>query len=319
MTKRNMKKIVMVILSVVIVAGTAVSSVIPVFAEPGEESEGSIVVDEGEIVLDTTDSDMLQEELDSLEAELPDTSRQPYYGTARKSKLNSKGIINYANGTVVIDSSDFAYLADEIDMLESAYKANMVSALNTMRTFFLADGSISHEPDSERNSGEEAVRLSLDTIISGILQSQSVEHLAEQGIAGAIEDNISKGAAAWVNGELVIGNGADNDAYYKKGQEDVIANPDDYGIGNSLPNSTSVIEAYTHTGEGYNEKHYFHTNIKGKTLYKDIVIMPTIFNIEKSSGGGAVQISKINYNPANGDVVVEAYGLHVSGIVVRYR
>ncbi len=220
MSKRNMKKIVMAITTMAVVAGTAVSNVIPVFAEPGGDSTGSIVVDEGEIVLDSDDSDILQEELNSLEAELPDTSKLPYYGTARKSRLGSKGTINYANGTVVIDSSDFGYLADEIDMLESAYKANTVSALNAMGTFFLADGTITHAGSSEGISGTEAVRLSFDTIISGILQSQSVEHLAEQGIAGAVEDNLSKGTAAWVNGELIIGNGADNDAYYRQGFTD---------------------------------------------------------------------------------------------------
>ena len=217
MSKRNMKKIVMTLATAAVVACTAVSNVIPVFAEPDEEDAGSIVVDEGEIVLDTADIDMLQEELESLETELPDASEQPYYGIARKSRLNSKGIIDYESGTVIINSSDFAYLADEIDMLESAYKVNTVSALNAMRTFFLADGSIGHEPDDIGIHGEEAARLSFDTIISGILQSQSVDHLAEQGIAGAIEDNLSKGTAAWVNGELIIGSGADNEAYYSQG------------------------------------------------------------------------------------------------------
>ena len=217
MSKRNMKKIVMAIMTAVVAAGAAVSNSIPVFAEPGEESGNSIVVDEGDIVLDTTDINMLQEELDSLETELPDTSKLPYYGIARKNRLNSKGIIDYENGTVVIDSSDFVYLADEIDMLESAYKVNTVSALHAIGTSFLSDGSISHETGDEGISGEEAARLSFDTIISGILKSQSVEHLAEQGITGAIEDNLSKGTAAWVNGELIIGNGTDNEVYYRQG------------------------------------------------------------------------------------------------------
>lgn len=217
MSKRNMKKIIMEITTAAVAASMAVSNVIPVFAEHSGENGGSIVVDEGKIVLDTVDMDMLQKELDSLETELPDTSKQLYYGIARKSRLNSKGIIDYANGTVVIDSSDFGYLADEIDMLESAYKANMVSALHAMGTSFLADGSISHETANEGIPEEGAVRLSFDTIISGILQSQSVDHLAEQGIAGAVEDNLSKGTAAWVNGNLIIGSGADNDAYYKQG------------------------------------------------------------------------------------------------------
>lgn len=217
MGKRNMKKFVMAITTAIAVTGTALFNVLPVFAEPDEESRGSIVVDEGEILLDTADISILKKELDSLEAELPDASKQSYYGTARKSRLNSKGIIDYADKTVIIDSSDFAYLADEIDMLESSYKANSVSALNAIGTFFLADGSIIHPEEGEEISTAESVCLPFDTIISGIMQSQSVDHLAGQGITASITDNLSKNTAAWVNGKLIIGNGADNDAFYRQG------------------------------------------------------------------------------------------------------
>ena len=44
-----------------------------------------------------------------------------------------------------------------------------------------------------------------------------------QECGAAIADNLSRGVAAWINGELVIGNGADNDANYHKGYIDGFA------------------------------------------------------------------------------------------------
>mgnify|MGYP006990250174 CR=1 FL=1 len=40
----------------------------------------------------------------------------------RRNHIQSKGIIDYAGGTVVIDSSDFIYMANQIDELENTYK-----------------------------------------------------------------------------------------------------------------------------------------------------------------------------------------------------
>ena len=40
----------------------------------------------------------------------------------RKNSIQSKGIINYANGKVIMDSSDLINLADQTDELEISYK-----------------------------------------------------------------------------------------------------------------------------------------------------------------------------------------------------
>ena len=226
------KKIIIRMLSALTVMCTAISmAVFPSYAiDEDINSKGNIVLEDtsGDVAFYAADAGYLQNELDNLYQELPEISYSQYYGTTRKSGLNSKGIIDYANGTVVIDSSDFAYLADEIDSLEAEYKKNTIDALNSMGTFFFEDGSINHEGDE--SFSEAASELSFEKIYEGIKQSQSVDHLAEQDIAGAIEDNLSKGTAAWVNGELVIGTGADNDAYYQKGIKDVVDNPSNYGI-----------------------------------------------------------------------------------------
>lgn len=202
----------------VIMCTTIAMTVFPSYAEDIDNinSKGNIVLDVGDVAFYAADASYLQDELDNLYQELPEQSNSVFYGTARKSRLNSKGIIDYADGTVVIDSSDFAYLADEIDSLEAEYKANTVAALNTMGTFFLTDGSINHDLDDESFS-EESTVLSFEKIYEGIKKSQSVDHLAGQGISASIADNLSKNTAAWVDGELIIGNGADNNAYYKQG------------------------------------------------------------------------------------------------------
>ena len=220
MRKRNMKKIVMTLATVVVVAGAAVSNVIPVFAEPGEEVGSSIVVDEGEVVLDSTDTDVLQDEWNVLYNEVPDISRIPAEGLTRKNSLKSKGTINYNDGTVLIRAADFAYLADEIDTLEYLYKVNVKNALNSINTYFSADGTIVRGSDMANVQEESALNLSFDKLYEGIRQSQSVEHLASQQIYAAIADNLSPGTAAWVNGELIIGNGADNQTSYEKGYID---------------------------------------------------------------------------------------------------
>lgn len=136
-------------------------------------------------------------------------------------------------------------------MLEAAYKVNTVAALNHMGTYYMEDGSVTHDKAEESLPAEYAVNLSFEEIYEGVLQSQSVEHLAvTETIVGASADNLTSGTAAWLDGELVVGNGADNDASYNRGyqdgynagynvgynagrtqgQADVVANPSGYGI-----------------------------------------------------------------------------------------
>ena len=187
------------------------------------KSRGNFVLGSGEMSIYAADMDYLQSAVQALYSELPSVIdvNTLAAGAARRNDIKSKGIIDYSNGTVVLDSSDFMYLADEIDSLEFEYKANMVDALNNMDTYFKIDGSVTHSKEEETLSYQYAASLSLDAIYQGILQSQSVDHLTA---APAIADNISEGAAAWVNGQCVIGNGNDvKDAYdqgYNSGYDD---------------------------------------------------------------------------------------------------
>ena len=182
------------------------------------KSRGNFVLDSGEMSIHASDIDYLQAEVQTLYSELPSILEinSSGSGTARRDNLRSKGIINYKNGTAILDSSDLILLADEIDDLESEYKANTVEALYDINTYFKIDSSVTHD-QGEALSSTYANNLSLDGICNGILRSQSVEHLEATPI---IADNLTAGTAAWVNGTCIIGNGADNERAYKKGIED---------------------------------------------------------------------------------------------------
>lgn len=163
----------------------------------------------------------------------------------RAANIKSKGIFDYQNGTTVMDSSDLIYLANEIDSLEHTYKSKTVEGLNTIGTYYTADGSVSHENSQSVITPELSRNLTFDQLLQGILESQSIpEGESFQDISGqqyyktvdgrlttasenadgdallihaATAENLSAGVAAWVNGTYIVGTGADNNSYYNQG------------------------------------------------------------------------------------------------------
>ncbi len=151
----------------------------------------------------------------------------------RSANIKSKGIIDFENGTAVIDFSDFTYLADEIDLLEDTYKGKTVEALSQISMYFNMDGTTTHDQSQSNLAIENASILPFEAITEGIINSQSIpvektytgtlpgESAETSGnISAAISDNMSLGSAAWVGGTLIVGNGADNNTYYNKGYAD---------------------------------------------------------------------------------------------------
>lgn len=255
MNKKWRKPIALAFISIAMAAGGLSVMSIPVLADSQMQSKGNLAMEGTSLYLCTTDMEMLQSEMDMLYQEVPEVTAVSSGNVARKEKLASKGNLDYANGTIAIHSSDLAYLADEIDTLESSYKMNTVTALKDIGTFFTKEGTMTHSHDAADFSVESAVRLSFSKLYEAILKSQSVEHLATQqalNYAGAplyyttqddrdnqnicsvttqqnefplfiqavTSANMTAGAAAWVNGDIIIGNGADNDAFYRKGYMD---------------------------------------------------------------------------------------------------
>lgn len=192
------------------------------------ESRGNFILSGEELSLRASDMDYLYTEVHDLYGELPSVigANVSVAGKARRDDIRSKGVVNYGNGTVVLNSSDLIRLANEIDDLEYEYKANVVDALNGIGTFFKPNGSVTHDEQDEATVLPQfAAGLTFDAIYQGIKQSQSVDHLAA---SPATKNNISAGAAAWVNGRCIIGTGKDvQDAHdhgydegYDKGSKD---------------------------------------------------------------------------------------------------
>ena len=214
------KKLVMIISAVLIISIGVATAVMPAFADSDINSSGELILEDSNVKFDSADIESLQTQVDMLSKGLP----QEVYvsenkGTLRDS-LNSKGIINYDSGKVVFDSSDLVKLADEIDNLDTGYKYEAVSALNSISTYFKADGTIVHDNEGEMILPEYASKLTVAQICKGILKSQSVDHLADRDIVPASENSLSKGCAAWVDGRLLIGSGGDNEENYNKGYEE---------------------------------------------------------------------------------------------------
>ncbi|MCI7594908.1 MAG: hypothetical protein PUI41_02640 [Lachnospiraceae bacterium] len=185
-------------------------------------------------------------------------------GGGRSTKLLSKGSINYENGKVFFSAKDLVYLAEEMDKLENRYKVETVDTLAAIGTYFRSDGSAVQDKGlREVDTQAQKTALSFGEIKTGILNSQSVGSVSqlqatdkagnllyyENETAGnhadlshttttntgypvyyhaATAGNLSAGAAAWVNGTLLRGNGADNAAFYAQGfvdgQQDAAGN-----------------------------------------------------------------------------------------------
>lgn len=166
--------------------------------------------------------------------------------------LNSSGAICFKQGenSVVIDSADLYQLADKID----SFKAAVVNQLADLHTYLTAsDAGVSlgtkDNVNIVHNTPSDTIdplSVDFDTILKEIAASQSVplsvseygyaegtklfctndgkltENASGQGIreipiASAAASHLSAGRAAWVDGNLILGTGADNQTYYQAG------------------------------------------------------------------------------------------------------
>lgn len=201
-------------------------------------------------------------------------------GNVRRNYIKSKGKLDFENGSVVADSADLLYLADQVDELESIYKVTVVDALNGIGTYFHKDGSLTNDEGSnEVDSKEEKVKLSFGSIKEGILKSQSLNSLSgtqaidkdgnvlfyvnqeaadESNLLETTTDNtgfpiyyqpvtaenLTAGTAVWVNGRLIMGNGGDNASKYAQGFVD--------GQTNAMENLNVTYTYHYHEGDTEN-------------------------------------------------------------------
>lgn len=200
--------------------------------------------------------------------------------SSRRGNIKSKGRIDFENGTVVLDSTDLLYLADQVDELERIYKITTIDALNGIGTYFRNDGTITNDAGvNEVDTDKEKAAVSFGNIKAGISQSQSVVSLlqiqavdkggnvlfyANQDAAAnrnllqtttrdtgfpvyyqpVSAENLTAGTAAWVNGRLVVGNGGDNTSSYAQGFVD--------GQTNAMDNLSVTYTYHYHEGDPEN-------------------------------------------------------------------
>lgn len=165
--------------------------------------------------------------------------------------LRSRGAIVYREGeqAVVLDADDLYALADRLDR----FKVSAVNQMAALHTYFtrqekgaeLATSDEMHVVHRKPSDSVEPLSLDFDTIMEGFAASQTIpfvssEYGYEEGtklyrteagrlttegggagtqeisIAAATADNLSAGCAAWVNGELLLGTGMDNQTYFDR-------------------------------------------------------------------------------------------------------
>lgn len=168
---------------------------------------------------------------------------------ATRNSLKSQGNIVYTDGdnTVAIYSADLYHIADKLD----TFKTSVANQLASIHTYFTSDDTsvsattdnnvnITHTAPASADSVDPLV-MDFDTLLEGLAASQSIPtdvteygypadtnlyitdsgsltmdstDATQIGITAATAENLSAGTAAWVNGNLILGTGADNTAYY---------------------------------------------------------------------------------------------------------
>jgi hypothetical protein len=175
---------------------------------------------------------------------------------ATRNSLKSQGSIVYTDGenSVEIYSDDLYTIADQLD----SYKTSMANQLAKIHTYFTSNtgmgtgtttdskANITHTTPASADT-VDPLAMDFDTLLEGLAASQSIPtNVTEYGyasaqklyktdggflttdssgnteisITAATANNLSAGTAAWVNGNLILGTGADNTAYYELNQID---------------------------------------------------------------------------------------------------
>lgn len=207
----------------VILCWTMLQSIVEIRAEAANKgfiSAGNISANNGAVVFNSTDinylgqeADLLYNEIDYAALDLTEAAGTVTVSGSRQNLLDSHGIIDYDADKVIFSANDLLGLANQIDALEDYYASTVYKALNTIGTYLDKDGVIHHEP----RTADSLILAGCEHLANGILQSQTVAHPESLPVTS---DNITAGAAAWVNGQCIIGNGADNNRAYQQGLED---------------------------------------------------------------------------------------------------
>lgn len=253
---------------------------LPVYGEENISDQPKNIEFEGVINHTREDYQYLEQEIENLILEQEDTEKIQIPVFTRREKIQSKGTLNFDKGKLQFAAADLYFLADEIDTLEGTYKCSLVEALNGIGTYFKTDGTIVYDASqSETDTEEKKIAVTLGKIAEGIQSSQSVESVKQIQAENkdgnvlyykneeaqknedrysitaentgfpmfyqeACADNLSAGTAAWINGTLIRGNGADNAIYLEQGYREGYTK----GIADGLSKVKVQYVYHVHTG-----------------------------------------------------------------------
>lgn len=148
-------------------------------------------------------------------------------------RISSAGRVQY--GQALIDANDLRNICSHIAEKKNA-AAGILTQLGTKFRQQSGEYTYDRNPDAEQES-VDAAQIGWMTVIQAAADSQKIpdgmavldpeaamhiEGVEErtQHYEAATEDNISRGKAAWAEGRLILGNGADNDRAYEQGIRD---------------------------------------------------------------------------------------------------
>lgn len=170
--------------------------------------------------------------------------------SGRASNIKSYGVYNIQSQdgkSVTLDSADLVYLADEIDELETTYKGNLLSAIQSLT-------DVAKEMVLDKIPVSAASSVEYNTLVNAVKNSQK----PHSGDTGATVDNISANKVAFVNGKYLVGNGNDVNSAYTQGYYDgvhyTVANANIEYVYHQHVNSSGAIctatPVYTTTNPG---------------------------------------------------------------------
>ena len=307
------------------------------------KSEGIIEYTDGEhkVLIDSGDLYYLADEIDNLETNAK-------WGTlqAIQSLPDAAAATGLAGKTIAdIPNITFADLNRAIKSSQQSASAPAAAEILSGKVTWANGRKIT---GSMRNNGATgASNLNAGrsySIPAGYTTGGTVTtaSLASQTAATATSANISSGKTAWVNGQLVTGNGGDNNSFYEQGRTAGYEQGRDEGYdqghdegydqgyaagsnanagltGNYKDVEYKNVEDRTDTDNHvYDIIFTYETGITGKVLGKSIVIAPWRNEHHLDTGGGTGSVQKIEYDPNTGVCTLTSFGIFYSAIRVFY-
>lgn len=136
--------------------------------------------------------------------------------------FNSTGRIVYIESgepdpSIIIDNADLVTLAKATNELNTQFTDSLAAAVNNIGSVPKTDRVVAGEATFSNllTAIKDSQKIPTDQTYSGTKPDSNDTETGN--ISAASEANLSLGTAAWVDGKLIVGTGADNNSYYAEG------------------------------------------------------------------------------------------------------